>query len=588
MSSSATDKPDVIDVDLESQLRRWTSEALVELYPDVAGDVDPSVRPSRFADYQVNCPLQLGKKLGRPPRDVAGELVEEIRKRAGSALELIEPSGPGFLNCTFSNGHLGHMVDTQRVDAALGRALTTHAKTFVVDYAAPNVAKEMHVGHIRSTLIGDCIVRILEASGHKVIRQNHLGDWGTQFGMLVQFLDESEQDESKLLRADDLEVLYRAARAKFDSDEAFKQRARDRVVGLQNGDPATIELWEKLVAVSKENFDHVFEVLGVTLGEADYRGESMYNDMLDGVVDELRQKGLLVESQGAQCVFPDGFKDKDGNAFPLMVQKSNGGFGYAATDLATLKHTVESDRADVALYVVDARQSQHFAMVFEVARMAGWLDQTEAVHIAFGMVMGKDNKPFKTREGNTVRLVDLLDLAVAKSTELVDDRHSDWSSDEIKALGQAVGIGAVKWMELKSDRSQNYVFDVDTMTSFDGNTGPYIQYALTRAKSILRKADSNPAQNITIAEEGERDLALALLGYGRAVAAVLDGYEPHVLCTYIYDLANTFSSFYEKCPVLASGVEERVKRSRLTLCGLFVAVLEDAMSLIGLQALERM
>ncbi|MBB4739567.1 arginyl-tRNA synthetase [Actinoplanes octamycinicus] len=546
-------------MNLESLLHDRLAPAL----DAVAGHpVDPAVRSSPHADFQSGAPLALARELGRPPREIAAE----VAGKAGlDGLATIEVSGPGFLNLTVSDSLLAEALRATAADPRLGVPAVAAPERIVVDYSGPNVAKEMHVGHLRSTIIGDALARTLDWLGHDVIRVNHLGDWGTPFGMLVEHLVDRGGAADHSIR--DLTAFYQDARATFDADEDFRTRARLRVVALQSGDPLSRELWRKLVAQSEVYFLDVYDRLGVTLGPDDFAGESRYQDDLPVLVAELQARGLLAESDGALCAFPAGFTGRDGEPLPLIVRKADGGFGYAATDLAALRHRVATLAADRLLYVVGAPQRTHFAMVFAVAREAGWLpDGVVAEHIGFGSILGPDGKMLKTRAGDTVKLAAVLDEAVSR------------------ASAPAVGIGAIKYADLSGDRRGDYVFDWDRMLAMTGNTGPYLQMMHARARSILRKAATAPGE-IVPAEPAERDLALTLLGFEAAVTAAARFAEPHRLAGYLHELAAVFSGFYEKCPVLRSA--DAVLASRLGLTELTARTLHTGMFLLGIEGPEQ-
>ena len=557
---------------------RFRTAIAAALGPEHA-DADPVIRRSqqeRFGDYQANAAMALGKVVGRPPRDVAADIVAALD--VSDVCEPPEIAGPGFVNLRL----LPSFVSAAVADAA---AVTPAVvpQTVVVDYSSPNVAKEMHVGHLRSSVIGDALVRVLGCLGHQVERQNHLGDWGTQFGMLIEHLSEVGFDGEGIA---DLNALYREAQGRFESDPSFAERARARVVALQAGDPGTRSVWEDLVAESQRHFGQVYQRLDVLLVSDDVRGESFYNPMLESVVEELTSLGLLREDQGALCVFPAGFVGRDGEPLPMIVQKSDGGYGYAATDLAALRFRVRELGADRVVYVVDARQSSHFAMLFAVAREAGWLDGVVAEHVAFGTILGPDGRPFRTREGDTVRLADLLDEAVERAARVVAAKSPDLSDDEQHRVAVAVGVGAVKYADLANDRVKDYVFDWDRMLAMDGNTAPYLQYAHARIQSILRKADG-PAGTAVVEHPAERALALALLSFDGAVQQTAELLQPHRLCTYLFELASAFTGFYEACPVLRAESEE-VRASRLLLCEVTAAVLRSGLGLLGIDAPDRM
>ena len=559
--------------------------ALATLGPDAAG-ADPSVRPSKVADYQVNAAFELAKRLGRNPREVAAELVEALD--VADVCSSVEVAGPGYVNLVLSDEHIAAEVVALLADDRLGVRAAAHPETVVVDYSAPNVAKEMHVGHLRSTVIGDAVVRLLASLGHTTIRQNHLGDWGTPFGMLIEHIADIGEDEAAHeLSIGDLDGFYRAARQKFDADPAFAERSRARVVELQAGDPRTLELWRLLVAESTSYFSSVYEKLGVTLTADDYAGESSYNDGLAPVVDELREKGLLVTDAGAECVFPPGFVGREGEPQPVIVRKSDGGYGYAATDLAAIRHRLVDLGATWVLYVVGAPQATHLAQIFAVAEMAGWLaPPARAEHVAFGSVLGSDGKIFRTREGGTVKLADLLDDAVARAAALVAEKSTDLDAEEQATVARSIGIGAVKYADLSSDRIKDYTFDWERMLALTGNTAPYLQYAHARIRSILRNAgDPPPTEVLALTEPAERDLALAVLGFDGAVHAAAERLAPHRLCTYLFDLASTFTTFYEACPVLRS--DEPVRSSRLTLCRATAEVLATGLGMLGIDAPQR-
>ncbi len=463
-----------------------------------------------------------------------------------------------------------------------------------MEYSSPNIAKEMHVGHLRTTIVGDAIARVLEFAGHRVIRDNHVGDWGTPFGMLLEHLLDVGEDsaDASLLRTDP-NSFYQAARAKFDSDPAFADRARRRVVLLQGGDPDTLRLWQELVDLSKDYLHRMYGRLQVTLTDEDIRGESFYNAMLPGVVAELRAKGIAVESEGALCVFPDGFTNRDGNPLPVIIRKSDGGYNYSTTDLATIRYRVEELGADRAIYVVGSSQALHFRMIFAVARLAGWIpDRVSLEHAQIGNVLGTDGKILRTRAGDTIKLSALLQEGVERARGILDELEASSQFDEpaLQAIAEAVGIGAVKYADLSTARDSEYVFDWDRMISFKGNTGPYLQYATARIRSIFRRADLDPGQAtapIVVAEAAERALAMKLLGFGAAVTSVAETAEPHRLAAYVFEVASLFTTFYELCPVLKAD-EEQVRASRLALSALTLRVLVTGLGLLGVPVPERM
>jgi arginyl-tRNA synthetase len=568
------------------------ADLLAPAFATVAGrgtEVDPVVRPSDRADAQANGALALAKQLGRKPRDVADDVVAAADLTGKASLEV---AGPGFINVTFDETFLKELLADLEVDDALGVRNVATPERVVVDYSAPNIAKEMHIGHLRTTVIGDALVRMLEFVGHTVVRENHVGDWGTPFGMLIEHLiDLGETEAAAGLSVGDLDGFYKQARTKFDSSEVFQARARNRVVMLQTGDAETLRLWKLLVDLSMQYFNRLYRELGVLLTDDDLAGESTYNDLLPEVVERLRTAGLLQLSDGADVVFPPGYTNREGDPLPLIVQKRGGGFNYGTSDLACVLDRVERVKATLLLYVVGAPQSQHLSMVFDVAAMAGWLrSPARAVHVAFGNVLGTDRKMLKSREGEPVRFVDVVDEAVVRATASVKEKNPDVPDDEQVDIGRMVGIGALKYADLSTDRIKDYVFDWDRMLAFEGNTAPYLQYAHARIRSILRKAEavSDAAADgpePTLATE-ERELILQLLHFDAAVHDTLDKYSPHRLCTYLFDLAQSFTSFYEACPVLKADPPTRALRLRL--CEQTSRVLAKGLDLLGIEAPERM
>jgi arginyl-tRNA synthetase len=595
---------------LASTVDQHIASALSAALPE-AGTADVLLRRSDRADFQANGILALAKKLKGNPRELAARVVGELS--APGLIEDVEVSGPGFLNITVADRAIVETLAARLGDQRLGVPHAEHPGTTVIDYAQPNVAKEMHVGHLRSAVIGAAMVEILEFMGEKVIRRHHIGDWGTQFGMLIQYLiehpheldrggqaaapaldaGEAPSDEAGEAAMSNLNRLYKASRAAFDSDEEFKARARDRVVALQAGDAETLALWQRFVDESKVYFYSVFGKLDLEVHDPDIVGESGYNDMLAETCRILEESGVAVRSEGALCVFFDDVKGPDGKQVPLIVQKSNGGFGYAATDLSAIRDRVRNLGADTLLYVVDARQSLHFKMVFETARRAGWLgDHVKAHQLAFGTVLGKDGKPFKTREGETVRLVDLLDEAVDRATAVVREKaeKAGLGEREIEENGRYVGIGAVKYADLSTSAVRDYKFDLDQMVSLNGDTSVYLQYAFARIQSILRRADgtASPVPHAELAlAPAERALGLHVDQFGETLAEVAQGYEPHKLAAYLYQLASLFTSFYDQCPVLKADTPEQVE-NRLFLCAVTARTLEQGLSLLGIRAPERL
>ncbi|MFD0266589.1 arginine--tRNA ligase [Streptomyces sp. NPDC127106] len=589
---------------LASSVHQRVADALVSALPE-AGAADPLLRRSDRADFQANGILALAKKAKANPRELATTVVGSLDK--GGVIEEIEVSGPGFLNITVADRAIIETLAARAADARLGVPVNENAGTTVIDYAQPNVAKEMHVGHLRSAVIGAAMVEILEFTGEQVVRRHHIGDWGTQFGMLIQYLIEHPHElDHKAAAASatedtaasgeeamsNLNRLYKASRALFDSDEEFKTRARARVVDLQAGDEQTLALWQRFVDESKIYFYSVFNKLDMDIRDADIVGESGYNDMLVETCRLLEESGVAVRSEGALCVFFEEFKGPDGNPTPLIVQKSDGGFGYAATDLSAIRDRVGNLKANSLLYVVDARQSLHFKMVFETARRIGWLNEdTKAVQLAFGTVLGADGKPFKTREGETVRLVDLLDEAVDRATAVVREKAEKvgLTEQEIVENGQYVGIGAVKYADLSTSAARDYKFDLDQMVSLNGDTSVYLQYAYARIQSILRKSgDAKPAAHPELPlAPAERTLGLHLDGFGELVADAAAEYAPHKLAAYLYQLASHLTAFYDQCPVLKADTPEQ-RENRLFLVELTARTLSKGMSLLGIRTPERL
>jgi arginyl-tRNA synthetase len=551
---------------------------------------DPVVRPSDRADFQVNGVLPLAKRLGQNPRPLAEQIVAAVE--LDDLCARVEIAGPGFLNLTVRDDALAAAVATISRNQRLGIPSVSQPEVIVVDYSAPNVAKEMHVGHLRSTIIGDALVRLLDFLGHTVIRENHIGDWGTPFGMLIEHLgDLGEQDGADELSMGDLSGFYRAARRKFDDDPTFADRARARVVALQAGDAETLRLWQTLVDESSDYFQSVYERLGVLLTPSDIRGESAYNAMLTGVLADLDELGLLVTSDGARCVFPPGFTNRENEPLPLIVRKADGGYGYAATDLATVRDRVDRLGATRLLYCVGLPQAQHLEMVWAVSEMAGWLrPPTVSVHVGNGNVLGADGKLLRTRAGTSLRLVDLLDEAVLRAGEILQARGDLPAEVDTAELAHQIGIGAVKYADLSTDRVRDYQFDWDRMLSFDGDTAPYLQYAHVRIRSIFRRAGISPSAVVgvqpTLREPAERALALKLLDFEPAITETVESLAPHRLCTYLYRLAGTFTTFYESCPVLKAPPD--VRAERLLLCELTACTLRLGLGLLGIATPDQM
>jgi arginyl-tRNA synthetase len=568
-------------------------DALSAAFGPSYADADPVIRPSQFADLQANVALPLAKKLGRKPRDVADEIVKHLD--VAGVVSDVQVSGPGFINLTLSDGWIAGEAQRALEDARLGVPATDAPQKVVVEYSSPNVAKEMHVGHLRTTIVGDAIARILDFLGHHVIRDNHVGDWGTPFGMLIEHLLDLGEDAAA--RGDssvsDLTAFYQAARSKFDGDEGFADRSRRRVVALQAGDPETLRLWNVLVDVSKKYFNSVYGLLGVTLADDDIRGESFYNDLLAPTVQELEDKGIAVISDGALCAFPPGFTGREGEPLPVIIRKRDGGYNYSTTDLATIRYRVDTEHVDRMVYVVGAPQSLHFQMVFAVARTAGWLnDDVRADHAQIGNVLGTDGKILRTRAGGTVKLSELLEEAVERAGAVYDEIQHDEPFDDATraAIVRDVGVGAVKYADLSVARDSEYVFDFDRMISFNGKTGPYLQYAAARIRSIFRKGGLTPDEAtgpITLTDPAERALALQLLGFGAALEQAGETAEPHKLASYVYSVADAYTTFYENCPVLKAP-DEATKASRLALCAATLRTLTTGLHLLGVPTPERM
>lgn len=543
----------------------------------------------QFGDYQANGIMAAAKKLGLNPREFAQNVLTHLDLQ--NIAEKTEIAGPGFINIFLDKNWLAEHVQQALQQPNLG--ITAEEKQIIVaDYSSPNVAKEMHVGHLRSTIIGDAVVRTLEFLGHKVIRANHVGDWGTQFGMLIAYLEKMENEQAGGMELSDLEAFYRTAKEHYDNDECFAEKARGYVVKLQSGDEYCRTMWKKLVDITMQQNQYNYERLNVTLTEKDVMGESLYNPMLPSIVADLKQQGLAVEDEGALVVYLDEFKNKDGDPMGVIVQKKDGGFLYTTTDIAAAKYRYETLHANRALVFSDTRQSQHMQQAWLITRKAGYVpDSFQLEHKNFGMMLGKDGKPFKTRTGGTVKLADLLDEAIERAEKLISEKATALSEDEKAAAIEAVGIGSVKYADLSKNRTTDYVFDWDNMLSFEGNTAPYMQYAYTRIRSIFNKAGVTDATlspaKIMLIDEKERLLAIKLLQFEESVQVVGKEGTPHVLCAYLYELAGIFSSFYEHCPILNND-DEQVKLSRLKLALLTEKTLKQGLDLLGIKTVERM
>ncbi|MCJ2375683.1 arginine--tRNA ligase [Vibrio sp. ZSDZ34] len=544
---------------------------------------------AQFGDYQANGVMGVAKKLGTNPREFAQKVLD-VLDLDGIASKT-EIAGPGFINIFLSEEFLAKQADLALADSRLSVAPQAQ-QTIVADYSAPNVAKEMHVGHLRSTIIGDAVVRTLEFLGHKVVRANHIGDWGTQFGMLIANLERVQKESGEVsMELSDLEAFYRESKKLYDEDEEFAAKARNYVVKLQGGDEFCAEMWKKLVDVTMIQNQRNYDRLNVSLKREDVMGESMYNDMLPAIVTDLQEKGLAVEDDGAQVVFLDEYKNKDGEPMGVIIRKRDGGFLYTTTDIACAKYRYEQLGADRVLYFIDSRQHQHLQQAWTIVRKAGYVpESTTLEHHAFGMMLGKDGRPFKTRAGGTVRLADLLDEAQERAFKLIDSKNPDLASEEKKNIANTVAMAAVKYADLSKHRTTDYVFDWDNMLAFEGNTAPYMQYAYTRVASVFAKADlsiDDLTGPIIISEDKEKALASKLLQFEEAVESVAREGQPHIMCSYLFELAGLFSSFYEACPILVAE-QESTKQSRLKLAGLTAKTIKQGLSLLGIETLERM
>ncbi|MCL1163188.1 arginine--tRNA ligase [Shewanella chilikensis] len=540
-------------------------------------------------DLATNLAMMLTKAAAKPPRELAQLIIDNLP--ASSHVAKVEIAGPGFINFFIDDNALAKQLQAALADEHLGVSLPK-SQTVVVDYSSPNLAKEMHVGHLRSTIIGDSVVRALEFLGHKVIRQNHVGDWGTQFGMLLAYMEElrAQNGENANLELSDLESFYRAAKLRFDESAEFATRARQLVVELQSGDEYCNKLWREFNDISLSHCHDVYQRLGVSLTRADVHGESAYNDDLEQVVKDLDAQGLLSESNGAKVVFQEEFRNKDGEALPVIIQKADGGYLYATTDLAAMRYRSGTLHADRALYFVDLRQALHFQQVFSLARTAGFVrPEMTLEHMGFGTMNGEDGRPFKTRSGGVVKLVDLLDEANVRALELVRSKNPDMDEATLAEIARVVGIASVKYADLSKNRASDYIFSFDQMLSFEGNTAPYLLYAYTRVAGIFKRAEGVDLSNAVIALEHdkEKELGNKLAQFGEILARMVDKGQPHVLCGYLFELAGAFSSFYEACPVLAADNETQ-KHSRLLLSQLTAKTLKQGLSLLGIETLERM
>jgi arginyl-tRNA synthetase len=544
-----------------------------------------------FGDYQANGAMGAAKVMGTNPRELAAKIVAHLQLE--NIADKVELAGPGFINIYLKPTWLGEQLANTQTHPRIGIARVTSPQNVVIDYSGPNLAKEMHVGHLRSTIIGDALARLLEFQGHSVIRQNHVGDWGTQFGMLIAELEEQlGADREADMALKDLEVFYQQAKKHFDDDAAFADKARNYVVRLQSGDADILKLWQEFKNVSLHHSTDIYQQLNVTLSDADVRGESFYNDDLAPLLKELQHQGLVVESDGAQVAFLQELADKEGNPSPVVIQKQGGGYLYATTDLAALRYRVKTLNAHRVMYFIDARQSLHMQQVFTLARKAGFVDDSVSLeHLAFGTMMGADGKPFKTRTGGTVKLAELLHEAVERAGALVREKNSELDEKDITEIASKVGIGAVKYADLSKTRTNDYIFSWDSMLSFDGNTAPYLQYAFTRVQSIFRKAGVDPVSlnsNILVDTEQEKALAIKLLQFSETLDQVARDAMPHLLCTYLYEIASLYMSFYEACPILKEGIAPELRDSRLRLCHLVARTLEQGLELLGIEVMQQM
>lgn len=576
-------------MNIQALLSEKVSQAMI--LAGAPADCEPQVRQSakvQFGDYQANGIMAVAKKLGQAPRQLAESVITHLDLK-GIASK-VEIAGPGFINIFLDRDWLAAQAKQALTQPRLGVA-AVEPQTIVVDYSAPNVAKEMHVGHVRSTIIGDAAVRTLSFLGHNVIRANHVGDWGTQFGMLIAYLEKQQNEHHEAIALADLEAFYREAKRTYDEDEAFAERARAYVVKLQGGDEYCRAMWKKLVDITMGQNQLIYDRLNVTLTRKDVMGESLYNDMLPGIVEDLRAKGLAVTSEGATVVFLDEFKNKEGEPMGVIIQKKDGGYLYTTTDIACAKYRYETLKADRVLYYIDSRQHQHLQQAWTIVRKAGYVPESVPLeHHAFGMMLGKDGRPFKTRSGGTIKLADLLEEAHDRALALVREKNLEMSEAELQQLAEVVGIGAVKYADLSKSRTTDYIFDWDNMLAFEGNTAPYMQYAYTRVLSVFRKAgvdvDSIDAP-LAITEDREAQLATRLLQFEETITQVARDGTPHVMCAYLYDLAGLFSSFYEHCPIL-SAEDEATRQSRLQLAALTAKTLKQGLDTLGIKTVERM
>lgn len=576
---------------MKQLIENLIKKSIETINPDNTVNVD-NIRIDRtkdraHGDFATNIAMLLAKPLKQAPRQIAQSIIDNLPK--DEHISKIEIAGPGFINFFINKSSIADALEQMNSDPRLGIAKVAEPKTIVVDYSAPNVAKEMAVHHIRSTVIGDAVVRVLEFLGNKVIRANHIGDWGTQFGMLIAYLEKKENESGQGMDLSDFEAFYREAKECYDTDEEFAVKARHYVVLLQGGDEYCRSMWKKLVNMTMVQNQKLYDRLDVTLSDKDIMGESLYNDMLPVVVQDLIDKKIAVEDQGAIVVYLPQFKNKEGNPLGNIIRKKDGGYLYTTTDIACAKYRAEKLKADRILYFTDSRQSQHLETVWAICRKAGYVGENVSLeHCPFGMMLGKDGKPFKTRSGGTVKLRDVLDEAEARVTTLLEQRHSTLNDEDKQKVIHNIAIGAVKYADLSKNRTTDYIFDWDQMLSFEGNTAPYLQYAYSRIRAIFRKANSLSAGKIVITNEAEEDLANKLLAFSEAVNSVGAKTLPNLLCNYIFELSNIFMHFYEACPILKEGVEEDIAKSRLALCELTAKVLKQGLELLGINVMEQM
>jgi arginyl-tRNA synthetase len=580
-----------ISMNLKNHFDKQIQQCLESLgAPGSPAVVKQSSKPE-FGHYQANGVMGAAKKLGKKPRELAQELSEKIQQDTtfGEFVEL-EIAGPGFINITMTPAFVTSALETAYADVRFGIA-SIPAKKIVIDYSSPNLAKEMHIGHLRSTAIGDATARVLEFLGHQVIRANHVGDWGAQFGSLLAYMDQLEREGKPLAtELKDLEVFYQKASEQFKSDEEFAKLARSFVVKLQSGDKKCLELWQQFIDESIRHCQAIYDLLDISLRPTDVRAESAYNDELDNTLELLQSSNLIEESNGAQCVFLDEFKGKDGNPIPAIVKKSDGGYPYMATDLAAARYRGQTLGVDEALYFVDGRQSLHLNQLYAISKLAGFTNEHQTFkHVPFGTILNKEGRPFKTRDGGAVKLADVAGEAISRALQLVADKNSALTEEEKTNIAHVVGVGALKYAELSKNRTTDYIFDWDTMLSFEGNTAPYLQYAYTRIMSIFRRSNisrDNLDDPFLLQETAELNLAVKLLQYPETIHAVTEDYQANLLCNYLYELSQQFSTFYEACPVLKA--EQDISRSRLKLCNLTAKIIAHGLGLLGISTVEQM